>query len=61
MLFVTVWMAIVDLSTGKGAAVSAGHEHPVIRPKKRQLRPVHIQARAADIRYGRDPFHGSCL
>ena len=31
MLFVTVWMAIVDLSTGKGVAVNAGHEHPVIR------------------------------
>ncbi len=33
MLFVTVWMAIVDLSTGKGVAVNAGHEHPVIRRK----------------------------
>ena len=33
MLFVTVWLAIVDLSTGKGVAVNAGHEHPAIRPK----------------------------
>ena len=29
--FVTVWLAIVDLTTGKGVAVNAGHEHPVLR------------------------------
>ncbi len=29
-LFVTVWIAIVELSTGKGMAANAGHEHPVI-------------------------------
>ena len=29
--FVTVWMAIIDLTTGKGLAANAGHEHPVIR------------------------------
>ncbi|MBO7662737.1 MAG: SpoIIE family protein phosphatase [Clostridia bacterium] len=29
--FVTVWMGILELSTGKGWAVNAGHEHPVIR------------------------------
>ena len=29
--FVTVWMAIIDLETGKGKAVNAGHEHPVLR------------------------------
>ena len=29
-VFVTVWMAILELSTGKGVAVNAGHEHPVI-------------------------------
>ena len=29
--FVTVWMAILEISTGKGWAVNAGHEHPVIR------------------------------
>ena len=28
--FVTVWMALLDLETGEGAAVNAGHEHPVI-------------------------------
>ena len=29
--FVTVWLAIVELSTGKGIAANAGHEHPVLR------------------------------
>ncbi len=30
-LFVTVWLAIIEISTGKGMASNAGHEHPVIR------------------------------
>ena len=30
-LFVTVWLAILEISTGKGMASNAGHEHPVIR------------------------------
>ncbi len=30
-LFVTVWMAVIDITTGKGVSVNAGHEHPVIR------------------------------
>ena len=29
--FVTVWMAIVDITTGDGVSVNAGHEHSVIR------------------------------
>ena len=29
-LFVTVWLAIIQISTGKGLAANAGHEHPVI-------------------------------
>ena len=29
-LFVTVWLAILDLSTGKGVAANAGHEHPAL-------------------------------
>lgn len=32
-LFVTVWLGILDLNTGKGIAANAGHEHPVIRRK----------------------------
>ena len=30
-LFVTVWLGILDLNTGKGLAANAGHEHPAIR------------------------------
>ena len=29
-LFVTVWFAILEISTGKGKAANAGHEHPVL-------------------------------
>ena len=29
--FVTVWLAIIDVSTGKGVSANAGHEHPAIR------------------------------
>lgn len=29
-MFVTVWMAIFEISTGKGIAANAGHEHPAI-------------------------------
>ena len=30
-LFVTVWLAVMEISTGRGLAANAGHEHPVIR------------------------------
>jgi len=30
-LFVTVWLAVFDLRTGKGTAVNAGHEHPALK------------------------------
>lgn len=30
-LFVTVWLAILEISTGKGIAANAGHEHPAVR------------------------------
>lgn len=29
-LFVTVWLAVIDLTTGEGIAANAGHEHPVL-------------------------------
>ena len=29
--FVTVWLAVLEISTGNGVAVNAGHEHPVLR------------------------------
>ena len=30
-LFVTVWLAILEISTGKGLAANAGHEHPALK------------------------------
>ena len=30
-LFVTVWLAVIEISTGRGVAANAGHEHPVLR------------------------------
>ncbi len=30
-MFVTVWLAVVEISTGKGLACNAGHENPCIR------------------------------
>ena len=30
-LFVTVWLAVIEISTGKGVAANAGHEHPALR------------------------------
>ena len=30
-MFVTVWLAILELSTGKITAVNAGHENPILR------------------------------
>ncbi len=30
-LFVTVWLAVLEISTGEGTAANAGHEHPVLR------------------------------
>ena len=32
-LFVTVWLGILEISTGKGISANAGHEHPVVRKK----------------------------
>lgn len=30
MMFVTVWLAVLELSTGKGVACNAGHENPAL-------------------------------
>ena len=32
-LFVTVWLGIIEISTGKGIAANAGHEHPALKRK----------------------------
>ena len=30
-MFVTVWLAVLEISTGKGLACNGGHEHPALR------------------------------
>ena len=32
MMFVTVWTAVIEISTGRGKACNAGHENPMFRP-----------------------------
>lgn len=32
-LFVTVWLAIIEIATGKGIAANAGHEYPALKRK----------------------------
>ncbi len=42
-LFVTVWLAIIEISTGKGLAVNAGHEHPALKHKDGQWELVQYK------------------
>ena len=39
-LFVTVWLAVIDITTGKGIAANAGHMHPALRRKGGQYELV---------------------
>lgn len=39
-MFVTVWLGILDLTTGKGIAANAGHEHPAVCRKGGQYELV---------------------
>ncbi len=60
-LFVTVWLAIIEISTGKGMAANAGHEHPVIRRKdgKYELvvyRHSPVVAAMEDVCFREHPF-----
>ncbi len=60
-LFVTVWVAVIEISTGRGLAANAGHEHPVIRRKDGQYELVvyrHSLALAAmeGSRFREHPF-----
>ena len=60
-MFVTVWLAIIELSTGRGVAANAGHEHPAIRRANGQYELVvyrHAPAVAAmeNIRFREHEF-----
>ena len=38
--FVTVWMGIIDIRTGKGIATNAGHENPIIKRSGKKFEVV---------------------
>ena len=42
-LFVTIWMAVIDLETGRGMASNAGHENPVLRRAGGSYRVVNYK------------------
>ena len=48
-MFVTVYLAIIDLKTGEGLAANAGHEHPALR---------RADGGFALVKYGHDPMLG---
>ena len=59
--FVTVWLAVVEISTGKGVEVNAGHEHPVLRRRDGKFELIkyrHSLAVAAmeDVRFKEREF-----
>ena len=37
MMFVTVWLAVLEISTGKGLVCNAGHENPALRREGRDF------------------------
>ncbi len=43
MMFVTVWLGILELSTGKLSAANAGHEYPVVRQPGEEFRLLKDQ------------------
>ncbi|SHI46303.1 PP2C family protein-serine/threonine phosphatase [Pseudobutyrivibrio xylanivorans] len=68
-LFVTVWLGIIEISTGKVIAANAGHEHPVIKRADGKFELdiyKHSPAVAAmeGIKFRENEFqlnHGDCL
>ncbi len=60
-LFVTVWLAVIEISTGKGMAANAGHEHPVLRRADGQYELVKYRHSSAvgalpGVRFREHPF-----
>ena len=68
-LFVTVWFAIVSLSTGDGLASNAGHEHPMLQKNGGLFEAVKYKhspalAIAEGLQFTEHPFHlepGDCI
>ncbi len=61
-MFVTVWLAIIDLKTGDGVSINAGHEHPALRRNNGQYELIkypHSPAVAVmeDLKFKEHQFH----
>lgn len=39
-MFVTVWIAVIEIATGKGIVANAGHEHPALRRKDDEFKLI---------------------
>ena len=59
-LFVTVWLAVIDITTGKGVAGNAGHMHPVLRRSDGEYELIKYKHSPALSTIGGIPFreHG---
>ena len=60
-LFVTVWLAIIDIHTGEGIASNAGHEHPVLKKAGCKYELIEYKHSMAvgmieDVRFEEHPF-----
>ncbi|MCR5322655.1 MAG: serine/threonine-protein phosphatase [Lachnospiraceae bacterium] len=55
-MFVTVWLAVLEISTGKGIAANAGHEHPVLRRADGKFEIVKYRHSPAVATIGDIPF-----
>ena len=68
-MFVTVWLAVLNLATGRGTAVNAGHEHPVLKRKDGQYELIKYRhspavATMEDLMFREHEFEmrpGDCL
>ena len=47
MIFVTVWAAVIEISTGRGKACNAGHEYPMFRPADGEFEVLKYRHNAA--------------
>ena len=61
MMFVTVWLAVIQLSTGKAISCNAGHESPVLRRKEGAFEIVKYEhdvvcAAIDTVRFHEHPF-----
>ena len=55
-MFVTVWICRINLETGKGTALNAGHEHPALRRKGGRYELVLYRHCAAVAAFENMPF-----